>query len=430
MISGPRVLPLLAALAALAGAPAAGAEGDPWAYSLGGLVEIRAQARETGATALIPDPRQVGIENAALSATALAALDVWRGAFSLHGQVRARREAADGEGEARFHADELYAEYALTPERFLYAGRRHVVHGQSLGVNPLDVFLDPRDLDRSKNALRRRSEIEGQDLIGFESLLGGRLTVSGYWAPSVGVLNRNRPQRALLAGTLTLPEWKSDLAGILFEDERPGAGLSFSGTLGDAVVVYADATFRRGRDRERLRIASEPALAPDPLRVEESGGNRLFPRTSAGIGYTHPSDTILNIEYYFDANGYSSSEWDAIVRGIDENDRARREGSFGALPAGNLLTLNALLDHFTLRRHYAFLRALRSGLLDRALSAEVTLLHNLADQSGSLGLHLEPEVGPTLSLGLSVRYRYGGGSDEFGLRPGRLFGALSLGVHF
>ena len=425
MIRGPRALLLLAALAAL---PAAGAGSGSAAYSVRGLVEVRATAREAGATALVPEPGRLGIESSARSLTALAALAAWPGPFSLHGQARASLLGSGGEGKARIHVDEFHAEYALTPERFLHAGRRHVVHGHSLGVNPLDVFLDPLDLDPSKNAVRRRSETRGQDLLGFEVLSSARLGVSGYWAPSTGALNRGRPQRALLAAAVALPERKSDLTGLLFEDERPGAGLSLSRSLGDAVVVYADATLRRGRDRQRLRAEPGPGL--DILGLGESGGDRWFPRSSVGAGYTHLSDTVLNLEYYFDANGYSSSEWDEIVRRIDENDRARRAGSFDALPAGNLLRLNALLDHFTLRRHYAFLRAWRPGLFGRALSAELTLLHNLADRSGSLGLRFEHEAGPGLSLGLGGHCRYGGGADEFGLRPGRLSGVLFLGLHF
>lgn len=425
MTRRPRVLLLLAALAA---APDAGAASGSPAWSLRGFVEARAVAREAGATALVPEPGRLGIERSALSLGALAVLEAWPDPFSLHGQVRASHLDSGGEGKARVHVDEFYAEYAMTPERFLHAGRRHVVHGQSLGVNPLDVFLDPLDLDHSKNALRRRSETRGQDLLGFEALWSERLSVSGYWAPSAGALNRGRPQRALLAGALTLPERKSDLTGILFEDERPGAGLSLSRTLGDAALAYADATLRRGRDRQRLRAEPGPGL--EALAPGESGGDRWFPRASVGVGYTHPGDSVLHLEYHFDANGYSASEWDEILRRIDENDRARRAGSFGALPAGNLLRLNALLDHYTLRRHYAFLRALRPRLFDRALSAELTLLHNLADRSGSLGLHFEHEAGRGLSIGLSGRCRYGGGRDEFGLRAGRLQGAVSLALHF
>ena len=412
----------LAAAAALAALPAvgAGAERD---WLVNGLVDARARAGESDATRLAPEPDRIGRSAPDLEATVVAGAEAWRGPLAVAGRIRACGATGEGGRPAHLHVDELYAEYALAPERFLYAGRRNVVYGRSLGVNPLDVFLDPADVDRSKNTARRRSEIEGQDVLGFEFLPGDRLALGGY---------RTVDGHGLLAGALTLPEWQSDLTILLFEEERPGAGLSFSRTLGEAVLVYADAAVRRGRDRPVIRADRRPGAVPGTFLAVDGEGDRsrLFPQSSVGMGYALPSGAGFNLEYYFDANGYTSGEWREIIDLVAENGALREEGRSGGLPLGNLLRLGARLDRFTLRRHYAFLRAQHPGLLDGALAVEATAFHNLADHGGALGLRVEHEYGPKLLLGIQGRYLYGKGMDEFALRTVKLSGSVYATVHF
>ena len=418
-----RRLRLLLAAASLASVPAAGT-GAEWDWLASGLVDARAYGGRHDATRLVPDPALIGRGAPDRSAVAVAGVEAWRGPLAVSGRLRARGVPGGGEGgrPAHLYVDELYAEYALAPAHFLHAGRRHIVHGRSIGVNPLDVAVDPRDLDRSKDTNRRRGELEGQDMVGFESLLGDRLTLSGYWTPG---------ERTLLAGVLTFPEWQSDLTLLVFDDERPGAGASFSRTLGEAVSVYGDAVVRRGRDRPVIRADRGPGADPGAFLAEEGGRGRLFPRSSIGASYTLESGTNFNLEHYFDANGYSTAEWGGIAGLIAGNDANREAGRFGALPTGNLLRLGARLDRFTLRRHYGLLRAHHPALFGhRDLSAEATVFHSLADHSGSVGLRLERELGPNLLLGIEGRRLYGEGLDEFALRTARLSGSIYVTANF
>lgn len=411
--------------AALAAVPVAGAESEsgPWVWSLNGLVDVRARGSEDNVTQLVPDPERLGLDTHYLSVTTLAGLQAWKGPVTIAGAGRlyARTALREGERAARLHTDELYAEYAVTPKHFLYAGRRHLVHGRSLGVNPLDFALDPIDLDRSKDSTRRRSEIKGQDMLGFESLLGDRFTLAGYRTPG---------ERALLAGTFTLPEWESDLTALVLDDERPGAGLSFSRTFGESVLAYADGAVRRGRDRIVIRASRGSDVVPGTFFTEEGDDSRLYAQSSIGVGHTLESGANFNLEYHFDSNGYTSGEWDEMTALIVKNDTARREVRFGELPTGNLLGLSAQLNQFTLRRHYGFLRAQHPDLFGLDLVAETTVFHNLEDHSGSLGLRLEHGLGPDLLLGFEGRHLYGGGLDEFGLRTAKLSGSIYVTVYF
>ena len=322
----------------------------------------------------------------------------------------------------RLHVDELHAEYATTPENFLYAGRRHIVHGRSLGVNPLDVAIDPLDLDQALDAERRRSEVEGQDMLGFESLLGDRFTLTGYWTPG---------DRAMLAGAFTIPQWKADLTALAFDDhDRPGVGLSLSHTLGEALLAYADVTVRRGRDRMVIRADPGPDSVAGALLLEEVDASRLFAQASVGLGYTLDSGATLNIEYYFDANGHSDGEWSEITGLIAENDGNRNDERLRESATGNLLRLSGHLRRLTLRRHYGFFRAQHPGLFGRELAAAMIVFHNLADRTGSLGLRLEREMGPNVFVGVEGRRLYGGNLDEFALRTAKLSGSVHVTILF
>ena len=371
------------------------AEDDVWHISSNGLVNIRAYDSEKNKTLLTPQKHK----SSTLSVTAVAALEAWKGPLTLSVQLRPNAIFANGDRETKFDVDEIYAEYAFTPESFLYGGRRNIVYGHSYGVNPLDVFLNPLSLDRSKNITRRRREIIGQDMIGFETLISDRFALNGYWAPSEGTLNEGNPQRALLAGTLIALEQNADFTFILIKDDRSGAGLSISQSLGQATVVYGDLVARRGRDR---------------IGVGNDDGNRLFMQLSIGAGYTRKSATTFNLEYHYDANGYTTNEWNEVTKLIPKVDPP----------------LNLLLNHFTLRRHYGFLRMYQPRLFDFDFVTETTVFHNLLDHSGIFGVRFEHKIGADLLLGIQGRYSYGTFPDEFVLRGGRASGSFYVTTRF
>ena len=418
-----RALHALAAAVAMAGVVTTSAEADSWGWSSQGLVDLRARGIEADATQLVPEPERIGVDDRHLSATATGGLVAWNGAMTVTGAGRlfARTVPPEGERAVRLHVDELHVEYAATPAHFVYAGRRHIVHGRSLGVNPLDVALDPLKLDQSKDAERQRGEIEGQDMLGFESLLGGRLTLGGYWTPG---------ERALLAGSFTLPQWSSDVTALVFDDDRPGAGLSLSHTLGETLLAYADIALRRGRDRKVIRADRRPDVAPGAFLAEEGGDSRLLVQSTIGASHTLESGATFDLEYHFDANGYSDREWGEISGLIAENDGNRTDERLRENATGNLLRLNAELRQLTLRRHYGFFRAQHPGLFGHDLAGAMLILHNLEDHSGSLRLRLERKLGPDLFLGVEGRYLYGDDLDEFALRAARLSGSVHVTVHF
>lgn len=88
-----------------------------------------------------------------------------------------------------------------------------------------------------------------------------------------------------------------------------------------------------------------------------------------------------------------------------------------AAQGASLGQINGLLDHYTLRRNYGFLRLAKDGMLNGALDGEVTLLHGFDDDSGTLALRLEHPIGDKIVSGLKLTHPYGHENGEFVLRP-------------
>ena len=123
----------LSVAGALAIAPAAGADAGPWAWSLNGLVDIRAHGSEDNATRLVPEPERIGHEPHFMSGTGVAALEAWKGPVAVSGTGRLSVHTAPREGDRwRLDVDELHAEYAAAPEHFLFAdGATSFMDGRS-----------------------------------------------------------------------------------------------------------------------------------------------------------------------------------------------------------------------------------------------------------------------------------------------------------
>ena len=409
----------VAILAAFSPFQVALAEEDGWSSAASGIIDFGVKNNRLETTRLVPDSALLGLESEALVQTSRINLEAWRGQLALNAQLRLVALASDQDQEAKTTVDDLYGEYSVTAETFLYLGRRNVVLGQSYGANPMDVFFDSLDLDRTANESRRRREVEGQDMLGFEILPSDNITLSGYWAPSFDSFNEGAPDRTLIAMNLLLPGWNADLTLLAFDDEHPGTGLSLTKTTGDTIVLYGDATLRRSRDRLQIYRSQDPSALPGSFITEEDSQQNYI-ESSIGFSYSFESSATLNVEYYYNQNGYSSAEWDEIAGVIDTNAANLNQGLQDDLPERNLLLLNSALRYSFLRQHYGFARYYHPDPLGVGASTEATVLHSLKDQSGVASVRVEYEVKSSVLLGVYASAHYGSGIDEFALRSNKL----------
>ncbi len=402
------------------------AKDGTWSSATNGIIHFGLENNSLEKNNLVPDPQQSGFKQSTKVQTSRVDFKAWKGLLEFNAQLRL---ALSSEKDSKAEVDQWYAEYSLTDELFLYLGRRNVVFGQSYGTNPLDVFFDPLALDRTLNEDRRRREVNGQDMLGFEALRSDTFSVIGYWAPSYSRLNQGRPDRALIAVTSLFLKWNADITLLAFEDSRPGVGLSFTKSVDDAILLYGDVSLRRGRDRFVISRDQGSAISPGDFLMQTSDHKQQYVETSLGFSYTFESGATINTEYYYNQNGYTDSEWGKISQIININAGNLAQGRYSGLPESNLLSLNSALRHSVVRRHYGFVRGYHPDPFDFGMSTEATVFHNLQDQSGVASLRLEYGVKSSVLLGVYISTNCGSGMDEFRLHSNKLSSALYVTVY-
>ncbi|MBF2760182.1 MAG: hypothetical protein ISN28_07895 [Ectothiorhodospiraceae bacterium AqS1] len=372
---------------------------------------------EIDAAPLVPDPEAAGyVDNERFFRSVLSLRhDV--GSLRFFGQGRIVFDDSDDAPNGRetktdsdVTLDELTASYALDDTKVLFLGRRNISAGQSLGVNPADVFLKEGDLDRSLPAARRRSEIEGIDMVGSEFFFADGSSLLGYWAPSIGDLNEDAPHRAYARYRTTFGADFADIAFFAFDDTTPGAGLSIAYPFGSGLILYGDKALRKGRS------------LPEPSANASVGtpdANRWTIEGTLGLGYIFESGLAMNLEYTHLSGGYDTFEWGRYVDAIRANTPPADPAQGAVLAA-----LGRIAQENYLRRNYAFLRLHRSDILGLKIDAEWTVLYGVDDESGSVNLHLSKGFDEQTTLFLSLGASFGEDDDEF--RRGVESGSLGL----
>ena len=370
---------------------------------------------EIDATPLVPDPEAAGyVDNERFFRTVLS---VWHdvGSLRFSGQSRIVLDDTDGALNGRkvkagsgVVLDELTLSYTLSDTTVMFLGRRNISAGQSLGINPADVFLEEGRLDRSLPPARRRSEIEGIDMAGSEFFFADGSSFLAYWAPGTGDLNENASSRAYARYRTTFGADFADIALFVFDDATPGAGFSIAYPFGSGLILYSDTALRKGRSVPELR-------ANGSVGARDLG--RWMTEGTLGLGYAFGSGLTVNLEYTHLSGGYDTSEWGRYGDAIRANTPP-----IGPAQGAELAMLGEIAQEDYLRRNYAFLRFHHSDILGAGLEAEWTALYGPDDESGNVNLRFLKDFNDAAILSLSLGTSFGADDDEFrrGVERGRV----------
>ena len=94
-----------------------------------------------------------------------------------------------------------------------------------------------------------------------------------------------------------------------------------------------------------------------------------------------------------------------------------------------MLGLNRELRFPTLRRNYGFLSLSYTDFLGLEIEPDISVFHNLDDDSGTVSVRLEKAFGQG-SIGLYITSAYGNDGAEFKLRSPRQSGVGYFTLHF
>ena len=326
----------------------------------------------------------------------------------------------------RYWTDEVYLRWR-PDERFAFnIGRRNLVFGRAVGLNPVDFLARPLEQDSSLDAVRSRSEQRGFDMVGLEWHADAG-TMQIHHLPRFSEVGRGEPSQTIAAWSGLAVAGSVDYALVARprarhgdQRERFGVGMSISGGLGDATLAYAD--LRIDDHRGRVVPNTRPGTHRQPFTELR---RRLHPVFTIGINHTFASSMTVELEYTHDSTGYSASEWREIAAAI-----ARSNPPTSAMHLRDLGAVNRALQARTLRRNYAFMRLTAAHPELSSITMEATALVGLDDFSGVIGFGVTSELTEGISAGIRAESRFGGQRDEFRLRPDRHKLTLSLTARF
>jgi len=376
-----------------------------WSFDTTGRVSAYYSIISQGHTDLVPDPTRSGYHGYAYAADAMLQSKLAYGPVSLSTQLR----FSGANDHTNLSVDEAFVEYQVNDLLYVYAGRRLRSFGQAYGLNPVDVYHDPLIENRLYPAAQTRNDVQGQDMIGLDLLFANGGSLGFAFAPNMDPRNQGAGENFWLLqysgfGVGGAVDYTLSAYGGL----RPGIGFSASYGIGDANVFYVDATLRRGRQKQTLlSIAPDAALHFDGLDEKS-----VKPYITVGWGHTFGNGAGLNLEYTLDTAGYSNQEWAAISQAID------MVSPVATPQMGHTLgQLNRLLNHYTLRQNYGFMRLSHDNVFGTQIKSALTVLHGFDDGSGSVGLRIEYPVTEAIEIGLYASQKYGVHNSEFMLRP-------------
>ncbi len=375
-------------------------------------VEISGQASgyvtsaALSATDLVPDPKASGYAGRKAGSIAALRMRMRQGTLSLQGEVLLTLESREN-NEIRIN--EAYGEFLLGPNTFVHAGRRVWSFGQSLGLNPADIFHDPLEDSRVLPQALALGTKTGVNTVGAEILLANGSALSILAAFDVGRGTRGGGDDVPVVRYSGLGgDGSLDYSVFAMGGDRPGAGVSISRGFGAASILYLDALFAKGRDRQS--IAGADSAGYPSVKPRNKRGVRGF--VTLGMRRTLAGGIDFSAEYSRDSSGYSDDEWRAVTSGLDAASPAASMAQGQALAR-----INGLLNHYTLRKNYGFIHLAKENFPGADMNGEATLLHGFDDGSGDIGLQLHTPLGNRTAVGIKFSRKYGGRNAEFTLRP-------------
>ena len=224
---------------------------------------------------------------------------------------------------------ELYASFEPRTREYVDMGRINVKSGVALGFNPTDFFkaravvdpltADPRVLreDRLGAAMIRGQLVEEAGSIG--ALFGPKLTepapvgTDPYrgFSPLFG--RTNSTNRWLVKGSIPLADGVNPEALVFGEEGHVKFGANLTESVGQSTVAYLEWSGGRrlGIIDEAFAFGRETGVIPPAASglIGQGGEERFLNQVAVGASYTTQSKVTFNLEYHYNAAGFSDSDW-------------------------------------------------------------------------------------------------------------------------
>ncbi|HTF98158.1 MAG TPA: hypothetical protein VL995_18620 [Cellvibrio sp.] len=189
---------------------------------------------------------------------------------------------------------------------------------------------------------------------------------------------------------------------------KPFAGLAYEWTASDALELHAEVSWREGRKIPgftSIEVMPGAWLANyDIARDDEYYLNGLV-----GLQYSFSNNINLIVEYYYQDDAYSESDWNHLTTQLQQQHHQWQYGLLPDASLGFLLTTHQWLR--LLHRDYAFARL---AIPDVWNDGELSLFarHDLVDSSLIAGALFNKPLGDRIDLKLSFQIADGAEVSE------------------
>jgi hypothetical protein len=309
--------------------------------------------------------------------------------------------------------NELYVFHEFAPQFNALLGKKRVVWGSGLALNPTDLLNPPRD--PTDPTFQRAGAWLAELEAPFESL-----TFSLLFAPSLLESTSGLPTAfmqyplwdkkddlvhfqfagrayALIADAdVTLMAFYGNAAGDAFRDKLRW-GASFSRYFFTDYELHFETLLQQGSSRDYLvsacvagqLAALSCAQQGTAVLVKSHLDDRTyFPKLLVGTKRQFSDDSMLSLEYYYQADGWSKSQLQDFANGLGLLDDGRRLGlPVARIPGASALLGQSTSDGLPARfsfdpkgQHYLFLTFQKPRIFDD-FTASLVVLASLTDLS-------------------------------------------------
>ena len=429
---------LLASLAILISAPVLAAE-------VTGYVESRTQYQRSRVTGLLPTDSQPELQQL-LELNVQPRQEYRPGGFisadlSLFLQASGRYRGLDANGnevpvaekessaaKPLVSLNELYVSHEVVPQLHLLAGKKRVIWGAGMAFNPTDLINPPKDptdpnfqragayMVRVEVPLEKYtfSLLASPAVLEQQNGLPRALLAYPKWDKKDGELHYLLAARAyaLVADAdVNLMLFHSNLYGDAFED-KTRLGFSFSRYFFTDYELHVEGLVGFGSARRYpvgACLEDRPSAVGCVLRGEaffstkRLDEQKLRPRVLAGTRYMFGDESMLSVEYLYQADGLKRDELQHYVNGLALLRVARDVGldPSGVDMGGSVDTgLPQKFSFEPLGRHYAFISYQKPKIRDD-FTFNVVVMASLQDLSGLISPSLSWAATEWMTLTLS-----------------------------
>ena len=297
------------------------------------------------------------------------------------------------------------------------------------------IFRDDSNLDTDKES------DEGLEMIQVEFVIKNTTNTLLFAAlEDEDGTQESHPWQAAYRISLESEPWEISLLYHKTSEAVTTTGLSFTGLLSDAFEIHGEWAKTDNRDRQTIVKAGDgiqmgPVYLPARYAYEADVSDRDFDKVLLGAQYTFPNDMNVIVELFRTTHGYSETEWQRVITGIDEAliekawENAAFASSQGNPYAGFLQQTMGLNEITSLRQNYLFLRW-TSGETENLWEWEQIFQLNLDDESQMSIAKIHKALSNSIKTELSCYFFRGGPSSEHGLNPYTEFCSLAMAMGF